>query len=245
MIPVLAGFGKVDDARPGYIKQLVFVSPEEISSAIDIVRDAMKNDTIIENGLRLADTVHAVDVALFGRMLADASETLRMTAAADVAHPFSVGKAIVEADFYVAIDDRAVTANEAASSFLGDAFFTSGLFYGYACVNMDQLTRNLDGDRELAAQAAAAFVEAIPTVSPAGKRAAFGTHAKAPWMMVERGTGQPTSLAAAFLRPVTSDDHLATATERAKSLAKGFDRAYGTKWERRIMERHRRQGFAR
>lgn len=137
MDPALAGFGKVDAAKPGTIRQLAFIAPEEIERAAAAVRAAVAGGTAVEREIMLASAVRAVDIGLFGRMLADETVTVRMTAAADVAHPFTVGKAEVEADFYVAVDDRGVDADEVASGFMGDAFFTSGLFYGYARVDMD------------------------------------------------------------------------------------------------------------
>lgn len=233
MEPALAGFGKVDAAKPGNIRQLAFISPEEIERAAAAVRAAVAGGTLVERAIMLGSSVGAVDIALFGRMLADEAVTVRMTAAADVAHPFTVGKADVEADFYVAVDDRGVDADEVASGFMGDAFFTSGLFYGYARVDMNQLAENLDGKADLAAAAAGALIEALGTVSPAGKRASFGTHGRAAWMMVERGSSTPVSLATAFLRPVNDEDQLGEAIKRAAALAEGFDRAYGTSWNRR------------
>lgn len=238
MKPVLAGFGKLDDEKPGYIRQLAFYSPEEMEQAIDLVREAVRTSSAVDanDKRRLANTVRAVDVALFGRMLTGADETIRMTAAVDVMHPFTVGKAVVEADFYVAIDDRALDDEEVASGFMGDAFFTSGLFYGYQRIDMVQLKANLGGDEDLAERAAAAFINAVAIVSPAGKRASFGSHSIAPWMMVERGTAASTSLAAAFLRPVFTDDHLTEAKQRLVSLAQGFETAYNVTWNRRIMD---------
>lgn len=236
MAPALAGFGKPDPEKPGNIRQLAFISPEEVEAAAAAVRNAVLNGTEIERTILLRDTVRAVDIAMFGRMLADESETVRMTAAADVAHPFTVGKAEVEADFYVAVDDRGVEAEEVASGFMGDAFFTSGLFYGYARVDMGQLARNLGDNKELAADAARAFIEALGTVSPSARRAGFGTHSRPAWMMVERGSSAPVSLATAFLRPVTDEDQLDKAIRQAVALAEGFDKAYGTRWQRRTMD---------
>lgn len=244
MKPVLAGFGKLDEEKPGYIRQLAFYSPEEMERAIDLVRTAVKTSTEVDanDKRRLADNVRAVDVALFGRMLTGSEETIRMTAAVDVMHSFTVGKAIVEADFYVAVDDRAIDEHEVASGFMDDAFFTSGLFYGYQRIDMDQLKVNLGGDDDLAERAANAFINAVALVSPVGKRASFGSHSIAPWMMVERGKAASTSLAAAFMRPVSSDDHLTEAKERLVSIAQGFDAAYNVEWDRRIMDVMTNQG---
>lgn len=236
----LAHFGKPDDENPGRTKQVAFVAPEEVEALAAVARVVLAGGKAASEPVKPRDAVAAVDVALFGRMFAGDKDARiqgsRMTAAAEVAHPFTVGKAVVEADFYTAVDDQAVDDDDTASGFLGEHFFTAGLFYAYARIDMRQLARNLGGDRALAADAAAAFVEALATVSPSGKRASHGTHARAAWLMVERGPAPPTSLATAFLRPVSGEDQLAEAKGRALDLAEAFDRAYGTRWERRVMD---------
>lgn len=232
---VLGDFGKRDPESPGSIRQLAFIAPEEVEALATVVRDVLGGKPIPAEAPILRAKVRAVDVALFGRMFAEQTK-LRMIAAAEVAHPFTVGRASIEADFYVAVDDKEAEGQETAGGFLSEHFFTAGLFYGYARVDMRQLAANLDGDAALAADAAAAFIEGLTTVSPNGKRASYGTHALASWAMVERGSAPPTSLAAAFLKPVTGADPLAEAGDRAVKLAAAFDRAYGSSWQRRVLD---------
>lgn len=43
------------------------------------------------------------------------------------------------------------------------------------------------------------------------------------------------SLATAFLRPISDEDQFGEAVKRATAIAEGFDRAYGTSWNRRSM----------
>lgn len=230
---VIEVFGKPKDERgtdPLEIEQLAFLAPEEVDAATALALELAETGADPATaGDRLRDlireTVGAVDVALFGRMFANRPE-MRVTAAAEVAHPFTVAPAETEVDFYVAVDDLNDRREDSGSAFIGEQGFLAGLFYGYACVNRDLLVANLGGDATLADRALAAFVTGLATVSPAGKRAAFGTRARASYLRVERGPA-PRSLAAAFLRPVRGDDHLKAAVDALEGLAEGFARAYG------------------
>jgi CRISPR system Cascade subunit CasC len=255
---VAEAFGKVKEDSAN-TEQLAFVSSQEIDAATDLAMriasgevsiaaktaeeggkgkgkgkkngDAERRDIL---GSLLGETVSAADIALFGRMFADRGE-LRLTAACAVAHAFTVGRASLESDFYVAVDDEKSPEEDVGAQFLGEQFFTAGLFYGYARIDMEQLVANLGGNRELADTAAAAFVRGLATVSPTGKSASFGSFSRAHWVMIERGESAPRTLAGAFLRPVSGEDQFAEAVERAEGLAETMDTAYGDQWERRVM----------
>lgn len=236
---VAGAFGKLKEETsddPAEIEQLAFIAPEEMTGAIDLARRLAAGETDDETAAEdakalIQDAVRAADIALFGRMFANRSE-MRLTAAAEVAHPFTVDKAETEVDYYVAVDDLNDRQEDAGSAFIGEQGFLSGLFYGYANVNKDLLIDNLGGDPTLADQAIAAFVRGLATVAPVGKRAAFGTRARASYVRVERGPGTPRSLAAAFLTPIPphegrSGTLLSGAIEALEGLADGFDTAYG------------------
>ena len=185
----------------------------------------------------MASTTRAADIAMFGRMLAQKGdsglESSRMTAACEVAHPFTVGRASVETDFFVARDDQ---ADEAPAGFLSEQFFLAGVFYGYVRVDADQLERNLGGDCALARAATEAFIKGVLTATPAGKRAPFSANAHAAWAMVEVGQHAPRSLAAAYVAPVGAGDQLGEAARRAERIAEQMDRAYGAPWTRAVMD---------
>lgn len=190
----------------------------------------------------MASTTRAVDIAMFGRMLAQKGdsglESSRMTAACEVAHPFTVGRAMVETDFFVARDDL---EDDAPAGFLSEQFFLAGVFYGYARIDVDQLERNLGGDGALAGAATEAFIRGVLTATPTGKRAPFNANAHAVWAMVEVGQHAPRSLAAAFVAPVrggdqlNEGDQLGEAARRAERIAEQMDRAYGAHWKRAVM----------
>jgi CRISPR system Cascade subunit CasC len=150
-----------------------------------------------------------------------------------VAHALSTHKVVVEDDYYVAVDDlkEATQREDAGTSFIGVQEFAAGLFYLYACVDTDLLKRNLKDDAGLAADAIEALLRSAATVAPRGKQASFASRARASFGMVERGPQQPRSLAAAFLKPVTTSEgegDLAVASiARLTAFRDALDQAYG------------------
>ena len=198
-------FGKIDapDAKhPTYIKQLAFIAPEERQRALDMADRAAAGEKIEPSPASLLGTTDgAADIAMFGRMLADAPAYNR-EAAVQVAHAFTTHRAAVEDDYYVAVDDlkNAAEHEDVGTSFIGVQEYGAGLFYMYACVDCDLLAKNLGGDRTVAANAVDALVRAAATVSPRGKQASFASRARASFVMAERGSQQPRTLAAAFLK---------------------------------------------
>ena len=232
-------FGKIDEKRlkgdktkPPVVltRQLAFVSPDERDKAIELATAAAKGEPMPKDKelskavLRTADG--AVDIAMFGRMLADDPDYNR-EAAVQVAHAFTTHRALVEDDFYTAVDDRKQDAEDAGAGFVGEAGFGSGVFYLYACIDRDLLSENLAGDDALADKAVEAFVEAIAKSTPSGKRAAFAHQTVASHMLVEKGAQQPRSLAGAFLKPVAGDDLLERSVEQLVVHRDALERVYG------------------
>lgn len=205
-------FGKPEDKKdkqPTFIKQLAFITPDEFARAYELADQALRGEEIEVNAdAILTKAGGAADVAMFGRMLADAPAYNR-EAAVQVAHAITTHRATVEDDYYVAVDDlkrQSDAGDDAGTSFIGVQEYGAGLFYLYACVDCDLLVRNLDGDVELARDSLAALVESAAKVSPRGKQASFASRACASFGLVERGSQQPRTLAAAFLKPVTPSE---------------------------------------
>lgn len=153
----------------------------------------------------LTDGAGAVDIAMFGRMLADAPSHNR-EAAVQVAHAFTTHAAPVEADYYTAVDDLKRPEEDAGASFIGTTGFGSGVFYLYVCIDRDLLIENLNGSSDLADTAIAAFTRGLATVSPSGKQASFASRARAGFVLAETGDQQARSLAGAFLAPIRADE---------------------------------------
>lgn len=233
---VAAIFGKLLDPKKikegqdeSFIRQLAFVAPEEEKKALEIAEKILEDkdfEPSVSDVLLRADG--AADIAMFGRMLAD-NPSYNREAAVQVAHAITTHRAEAEDDYYVAVDDLAdpSVSESAGTSFIGVQEFGSGLFYLYICVDTSLLVKNLENKKELARDAILSLVEAAATVGPTGKQASFASRARAQYILAERGSGQPRTLAAAFLRPVRADDLLEGSVARITAFRENLDSVYG------------------
>jgi CRISPR system Cascade subunit CasC len=157
-------------------------------------------DEIKKATLRSLDGGQAVDLALFGRMLADLPEK-NIDAASQVAHAISTNRASMEFDFYTAVDDLRPDDTQ-GSDMLGTVEFNSSCFYRYANVDVKQLLTNLGNDRELTARAVHGFLSSTVTAVPTGKQNSMAAQNPPSFVMAvvrERGCW---SLTNAFLKPI-------------------------------------------
>lgn len=193
-------------------------------------KDKSKKKDEIEEELAklLKKPSKTVDIAMFGRMLADSPE-FNVEAAVQVAHAITVHKVAVEDDYFTAVDDLIRGEQETGAGHIGSTQFGSGLFYLYLCVNRKLLLENLAGDAELAKKAIRALVEAAAKVGPSGKQNSFGSRAYALFGLAEKGNEQPRSLHSAFFNslPERSADYLARAVEQLMQTCEQFDKVYG------------------
>lgn len=223
-------FGKVKpdkDPNPARIEQLAFIAPEEQQAAIALAERLAAGEKVTvkpEEILTRSDS--AADIALFGRMLADAPDFNR-EAAAQVAHAITTHRVSVEDDYYTAVDDLKKPSEDAGAGFVGEAAFGSGVFYLYICVDTALLAKNLGGDAALAGTAVAALAEAAATAAPRGKQNSFAAHGRAHFILAERGDRQPRTLAGAFAHPVKDPDLIAASIKELKAYRTALDEAYG------------------
>ena len=231
-------FGKVkaekkpkDELTNAETEQLAHVSPAEFDAVKALAHRLAEENrpaTEEEAALLRKDRM-AVDIAMFGRMLANKPE-FNVEAACQVAHAFGVSETIVEDDFFTAVDDlRQASAEDAGAGHLGETGFGSALFYTYICIDKDLLVKNLNGNEELANKTLRAFTEAALKVSPTGKQNSFASRAYASWALAETGTDQPSSLAAAFYNPINGSNQLEVAVRRITELRENMQKVYGEK----------------
>jgi CRISPR system Cascade subunit CasC len=231
---IVTAFGKLDVKKnPDLARtaQLAFISPDEKAAALDLAEKALAGEPLPKDKdlakliMRAADG--AVDIAMFGRMLADNAD-LNRDAAVQVAHAFTVNRVVIEDDFYTAVDDLKEKAEDAGAGFVGEAGFGSGVYYLYICVNIPLLIRNLGGDKVLAAKGISALVKAAATAVPGGKLNSYANHVRAKYVLVEKGDVQPLSLAGAFTTPVRGPDFIGQAIDALEKERGDFARVYGT-----------------
>lgn len=169
----------------------------------------------------------ALDVALFGRMLADMPEK-NQHAACQVAHALSTHAVEREFDFYTAVDDLK-PEDTAGADMMGTVEFNSACFYRYAVVDWAKLGENLQQDSELAAKGLRAFLEGFVVAEPTGKQNTFAAHNPPEFVLatVRRNTA-PRNLANAFETAIRARDNLTRSSANALlGKAKALQAAYG------------------
>lgn len=195
---------KVDkDGKTGY---LLFVSPRQVEALAQLAVAAHQDGGKVDKAearkvLNAKESPNntAVDLALFGRMVADGPD-LNVDAAASVAHAIGVGRADTEFDYFVGMDDLQ-PEEEAGATMIGTIEFLSSLLYRYATIDIPHLYENL-GSNEVAVQAVAAFLKAFITSMPRGKQTTFANRTLPAAVVVELRHTQPVSLVNAFEKPV-------------------------------------------
>ncbi|MFI9382098.1 type I-E CRISPR-associated protein Cas7/Cse4/CasC [Kutzneria sp. NPDC052558] len=169
---------------------------------------------------RILDASRAADVALFGRMIAD-NKDFNVTAASQVAHALSTHAVTNEFDFYTAVDDLRPDS-ESGADMLGTIDFNAACYYRYTNVDLTQLATNLDGDIELVARTARAWLHAFINAVPSGKQNAMAARTMPETLLgVVREHGA-WNLANAFLNPITPGEDVMAASTNA--LINHFDR---------------------
>ncbi len=219
------------DGKPPLTTTLAFVSPQEWVAAHDLAARLVAGNKIDDKELKklvLRRADGAVDIAMFGRMLADDPDFNR-EAAVQVGHAITTHRALVEDDWYSAVDDLKTREEDAGAGHLGETGFGSGVYYLYACANVDLLVENLSRDRALAARGLESLARALATATPKGKQNSFGHHPRAHYIRAERGTAQPRDLSGAFFRPVDlrANDGVRSSISALEDMADKIDRAYG------------------
>ena len=219
-------YGVLKTDVPLEIQQPVHVAPEERKTLDDLV-SKLAEEKRGPSKEELESLLHdhtAVDIAMFGRMLASKTE-FNGEAAVQVAHAIGVHASAVEDDYFAAVDDLNRNGPEAA--YIGEAGFAAAVFYQYVCIDRDLLKKNLGNDEALTEKAIKALVKTALTVGPTGKQNSFASRAYAHYALVEKGTQQPRSLSLAFVRPVNGEDYAQEAVTALSTVRKNMDTVYG------------------
>jgi CRISPR system Cascade subunit CasC len=113
----------------------------------------------------LNPALEGVDIALFGRMVAQAAE-LNVEAAASFSHAISTHKVSNEVEFFTALDD---CATEPGSAHMGSLEFNSATYYRYVSLDLGQLWQNMGGQN--LPEAVENFTKALFVALPAARQA--------------------------------------------------------------------------
>ncbi len=203
-----------------------------------------KDKAVKARAKQIANSLHSVDIALFGRMAADAAD-INVDAAAQVAHALSVHRVENESDYYTAVDDQndaddrdAEAETQTGAGMIGTVDFNSATLYRYAALNVRQLTENLgaglrddEPPHTPTRRAVEAFTRGFIASLPTGKINTFGHHTLPDAVVVTLRSTRPVSFVSAFEQPVLADEssggHMEAACARLAGYVPEIERAYG------------------
>jgi len=211
---------------------LVFLSTRQVDALAAMVADMVRSNTEPDKkqAQALIKNDNSIDLALFGRMVADVSD-LNVDASCQVSHAISTHGVETEYDYFTAVDDhKAEQADQdAGAGMIGTVEFNSATLYRYATIDAGLLYENL-GDLEATRRAVAAFLRAFVTSMPTGKQNTFANRTLPELVVVSVRSDQPISYVAAFEEPVvgaiTGGRSVASA-ERLSRYAQSIVDAYG------------------
>ncbi|MDF0604420.1 type I-E CRISPR-associated protein Cas7/Cse4/CasC [Neisseriaceae bacterium TC5R-5] len=112
----------------------------------------------------LNPALDALDIALFGRMVAKAAD-MNVEAAASFSHAISTHKVSNDLDFFTALDDL---EQEPGAAHMGTLEFNSATYYRYISLNVSQLAKVLDSAQ--LNSAIAAFTQALYQAIPSARQ---------------------------------------------------------------------------
>ncbi|MFD5557453.1 type I-E CRISPR-associated protein Cas7/Cse4/CasC [Streptomyces sp. NPDC127068] len=162
----------------------------------------------------------AIDIALYGRFLAEIADSPNVDGAVQSSHAFTVQEAEQVDDFYAAADDAKLhrkrnaldfldSADDAGAGMTGYQSLISGTFYRHAVLDRVQLLSNLRaaGMTETEAAGAASdaekeFVNAFVEAFPEAKKNSTASTGSLPALVLAFEGVRPYNYAAAFQRPI-------------------------------------------
>lgn len=179
------------------IKALFFISHQQATNVAKLIIDKKDSKEELQKAL-LEDT--AIDIALFGRMVA-IMPNLDVDAAAQVSHSISTHEVKIEYDYFTAIDDMADKETNGAAH-LDVNEFDSATLYRYSTINARELYKKLGDDTILAIEAfAKAFIYSMPT----GKENSYANCTIPEMVYITIRNDQPVNMVGAFEKPIYSN----------------------------------------
>lgn len=188
--------------KDGEAKALFFLSRKQAHNLAALVLDNAAPSK--KEAQQVISQNHSVDIALFGRMVAD-DPSLNADASAQVAHSISTHRVDNEYDYFTAVDDLA-PADNAGAGMIGVVEFNSSTLYRYATVAVHDLQHELGAESKATAAAVAAFAKAFITSMPTGKQNTFANRTLPDAVLITLRTDQPVNFVGAFEKPVKAGD---------------------------------------
>ena len=196
---------EIDEDEEGKRKKLSKTEEKALKAAEEALKNSIA-DLVKEYVKDHKGKVGSVDIALFGRMLAE-QPTLNIDAACQVAHAISTNRVSMEFDYFTAVDDLN-PEEETGAGMIGTVGYNSSCFYRYAVIDLEQLAENLGNEQDLAKEGVRAFIRGAVAAIPSGKQNSFAAHTPPSFVMtvIRENGSSPMSLANAFEKPIRPDN---------------------------------------
>ncbi|WP_326655811.1 type I-E CRISPR-associated protein Cas7/Cse4/CasC [Streptomyces anthocyanicus] len=190
----------------------------------------------------------AIDIALYGRFLAEIADSPNVDGTVQSSHAFTVHEAEQVDDFYAAADDAKLNrkknaldfldaADDAGAGMTGYQSLITGTFYRHAVLDRVRLRNNLraagmsiEEAEEASVAAEEEFVNAFVDAFPEAKRNSTASTGSLPALVLAFEGERPYNYAAAFQTPI--DERPPTKDEN------GGDGPAGPAAVRRLLEHH-------
>lgn len=232
---IAAGEFKLDKNKPE-TSVLQFVSPAQVRA---LARLAVENQVELESKAAAAKAESkeegkkkkkgalkekvlqalkenpSFDIALFGRMVAEAPD-LKYDAAAQVAHAISTHEVHNDFDYFTAVDDW---DGVVGAGHIGLMEFNSATLYRYATVNVQELQKHFCAEIP---QIIRCFAEAFICSMPTGKQNSYANGVRPDAVYVTVRRDRPVNMAGAFEKPVVpgKDGYAKRSVSRLADYAK-------------------------
>lgn len=206
---------------------LLFLSQRQIDQVAQFLIDTQGEKPSAKQAKALLDTSHSIDIAMFGRMVADNAD-YNVDAAVQVAHAIGVSESEPEFDFFTAVDEGG-DSDESGAGMLGTVQMMSSTLYRFASIDLLALIHNL-GDTGAGRNAAIAFVRSFIRSLPTGKLNTFANWTLPELVLVTVRDDRAVSLVNAFESPVStaaSEDRREAAAKALAAESGQLERAYG------------------
>ncbi len=234
--------GKADEASGDESEKtktdtLIFLSPSEVTALAEafkeaefdpekVIPDIKKGAKDIQKiiGSKINYAKDGLDIALFGRMVAQAAE-LNVEAAASFAHAISTHKSTNEVEFFTAMDDR--HSEDPGAAHMGSLEFNAATYYRYVCLDLGQLYESLAGTH--IAEAVEKFTRALFVAVPAARQTTQAGYC--PWQFARVLVREGQRLQVPFDTPVkaTRDEGFLEASKiRLKSFLDKQEKLWGS-----------------
>ncbi len=175
-------------------------NPDSVITQKDPKKQAKEMAALIGN---VSDAVDALDIALFGRMVAQAAE-LNIEAACSFSHAISTHKVSSEIEFFTAVDDSEYEKDKngekghQGAAHMGSLEFNSATYYRYVSLNLGQLHDSLAGQN--LSDAIEAFTFALFQAVPSARQTTMS--GASPWEFAKVFVRKGQRLQVPFETPV-------------------------------------------